>query len=172
MFKLLSAEAYLLIFKTKFKFLITLLSTFFLPITPMLITVGLFIFADTIIGLYRSFKRKDKITSKKLSNIASKTLLYESTVLLMYLLEKFIIGDFVMAFVSIPFFCTKLLAATLCLIELKSIDESIEIIKGYSIWDKFKQILKRAKSIKEELAELDFTKSKKEEDFKKEEDSI
>lgn len=147
--------------------LITVLTTitaFFLPIQPLILTVGLFIGADTVLGIYRAKKKNEPVTSRRLSNIVSKMVLYEGAVLLFFLLEKFILADFVMAFVAIPWFLTKIIAATLCLIEVKSMDESFTSIYGFSVWDKFKSYLKRSKELKDELQ--DFTSGKKENESK------
>lgn len=141
----------LTIFRGKLSVFITAIAAFLLPIQPLLLTVGLFIAADTVLGIWRANKRKEKITSRKLSNVVSKMILYQGAVLLFFALEKFILGDFVSAFVNIPWFLTKLVAATLCLIEIKSIDESFVLIYGFSVWDRFKSFLKRAKGVKDDF---------------------
>jgi hypothetical protein len=140
--------------KAKLSYVLSILAAFILPVKPLLLTVGLCIAADTVMGLYRAKKKKEKITSRKLSNVVSKMVLYQSAVLLFFILEKFLLGEFVILFVSIPLFLTKLVAATLCFIEIKSIDESYTLINGYSLWSKFKALLARAKSAKEEIEDI------------------
>lgn len=124
---------------------------FLVPIKPLILTVGICIAADTIIGIWRAKKMKEKITSRKLSNIISKMLLYQGAVILFFMIETWILGDIIGLFTKIPLLLTKLVACTLVYIELKSVDESYEIIHGYSIWDKFKEMLKRSKSIKNDI---------------------
>lgn len=136
--------------------LIALLKTFFflfitflLPIKGVMIAVGLSIFADTIIGIIKAKKLKQDITSRKLSNVISKMFLYEGAVVLLYVIDKFILGDIINLFFSIQFLATKLAAMTMIMIELKSINENYKSIVGYSMWDKFKELLTRAKDLKD-----------------------
>jgi len=152
MFKNFIDQYYILLTKAKLIYFFTIIASFLLPIKMLLLTVGAFIAADTVIGIYRAKKKKEKVTSRKLSNLVSKMVLYQSAVILFFCLEKFILGDFIHLFVDIELFLTKIVAATLCLIEIKSIDESYFILNGYSLFDKFKAILKRAKSTKDEIS--------------------
>jgi len=152
--KKIYSSFYALAMKANLSMLISIIAAFILPIKTLLITVGLCIAADTFLGIYKARKNKEKITSHKLSNVVSKMVLYQAAVILFFVLEKFILGEFVAYFIDIPFVLTKIVAATLCLIELKSMDESYTIITGYSLWDKFKTILRRAKSTKDELSDF------------------
>ena len=131
-----------------------ILLAFLAPITPLLITVGVFIVADTLMGIYRSRKRNESITSRKLSQIVNKFIIYQSAVILFFILEEFIIGDFVLIFTSIKYFLVKLMAALLCGIELMSINESYTLIYGYSLWEKCKKLITRAKYIKDEYKKI------------------
>lgn len=119
--------------------LFTIIS-FFTPIEPLIIGVGLAILADTILGIYKAKKKGEKITSRKLSQIISKLLLYQGSVLTIYCLEIFILKDFVVLFTSIQFFLTKIVAVLLTFIEIKSCSESYEAITGINLVDKAKEL--------------------------------
>ena len=131
-------------------FLITLIG-FIAPIKGLLLVVGLSIAADTIIGIYKAKKLKQKITSHRLSAVITKMLLYQSAVITSFILEKYLLGEFVLLFSSISFLLTKLLAVVLISVELKSVDESYKIITGVSLIDKAKKLLTRYKKIKKEI---------------------
>ena len=60
-------------------------------------------------------------------------------------------GEFIALFIGVPLFLIKILAATLCFIEIKSIDETIKLITGKSVWERFRELLARAKETKEEV---------------------
>lgn len=135
------------------KFLI-IVAAFLIPIKPLILTVGICIAIDTFMGIWRAKKQKENITSRKLSNIISKMVLYDIAVILFYCIEHFILSDIIAKFTDINLLLTKLVAATLVMIELKSIDESFVLIKGYSLWTKFKELLTRAKSLKGKLEDL------------------
>lgn len=143
-----------LIFTANLKYFLTIIIAFLAPIKFLLITVGLFIVADTIVGLLKAKKIKDKITSRKLSALVSKMLLYQAAIIMFFFLDKYILDEFINLFVSIPLFLTKVVAATLATIELISINENITIVTGINFWDKFKQILNRGKTLKKEFEDV------------------
>ena len=134
--------------------LVLIIIAFLAPIAPLLLTVGVFIAIDTFMGVWRARTAKEPVTSRKFSAIVSKFILYQSAIILFFILEKFVIGDFIVLFTDIPHFLVKLMAALLCGIELMSINESFIMIKGFSLWDKAKELLKRTKYIKDEFENL------------------
>jgi len=121
---------------------------FLTPIIPLLIIIGAAIFFDTIFGIICAKKRREKITSRKLSKLISKMLLYNLSVVTFFCIEKFIIGDFLKIVTDIPLVLTKLVATTLLFIESKSIIENLELITGKNYWKLFKEMLQRTKEIK------------------------
>ncbi len=135
------------------KILITL-SAFLMPIKPLMVLVGLMIFLDTIFGVWKCKKQGTKVTSKGLSAIVSKMVLYQFAVILVFALEKFMFGDFILLFTAIPLFLTKVVATLLVGIELTSISENIEEATGVNIWQKIKDMLGRAKKIKNDVNDI------------------
>lgn len=130
------------------------LGAFLLPVKPLLILVGICIFLDTIFGVWKCKKTGVKINSKGLSAIISKMVLYQSAVILFFALEKYILGDFVMIFTSIPLFLTKVIATLLVGIEITSISENIEEATGQGIWTRIKILLGRVKIVTSDIKEL------------------
>jgi fumarate reductase subunit D len=110
----------------------------FTPVLPTLLTVGFLIALDFIVGIYRAFKLGEEITSRKMGNTISKMLLYNITILSLWVFEKYILQD------AIPI--TKIGAALISITELKSIDESVEKLTGLGIWKKLVRIVKRGES--------------------------
>lgn len=108
------------------------------PVVPILLTVGTLITIDFIIGLWRAYKMKEKITSRKMGNTISKMLLYQLMILSLFLLETFILTDI------LPF--TKIAAGLISVVEIKSISESIEKVTGVNVWTKLVKIIKRGES--------------------------
>lgn len=133
---------------------------FLAPIAPLLILVGFAIGADTLFGIVRSVKKKRAITSRRLSALVSKMFLYQFAVIGMYIVDKFLIGELVTMFTAIPLVLTKLVVATLLSIELKSINENVESGFGINLWNQFKKMVRRAKSVKNDIEELDLTDNK------------
>ena len=68
--------------------LLTVISAFFLPIIGILFLIGFAILVDTFTGIWKSKKLKIKITSRGLSAVISKLLLYEIAVILFYLISQ------------------------------------------------------------------------------------
>ena len=80
--------------------------------------------------------------------------LYQGAIVLFFCIEKYILADFVGYFVDIELFLTKLVASILIFIELMSVNENYIAISGVSIWGKFKEMIRRAKEVKEEIKDL------------------
>ena len=134
--------------------LISICFAFFLPISGILIMIGVLISIDTITGIWKAKKLGDKITSRKLSAIISKLALYEITVIMFFLIDKFILNEIILTFFSVPFMLTKVTALVLASIEVMSINENYKIVKGIDLWQSMKLLFARAKEVKEDLNKL------------------
>jgi hypothetical protein len=108
------------------------------------------ILIDTVTGVYKAKKRKEKVTSRKLSQVISKMFLYQLTVITFFLLDKYLLGEFIGKFTSIPLFLTKVSAIILASIEVVSINENFTAITGKSMWTQIKLILWRAKELNDD----------------------
>ena len=140
--------------QSKLLTLISICFAFFLPISGILLMIGVLISIDTITGIWKANKIGDKITSRKLSSIISKLALYEVTVIMFFLIDKFILNDIILTFFSVPFMLTKIVALVLSSIEVMSINENYKIVKGIDLWQSMKLLFARAKDIKEDLNKL------------------
>jgi len=134
--------------------ILTVIGAFFLPISGILFLIGFAIVVDTITGIWKAKKLKIKITSRKLSAIISKMMLYEVAVIGFYLIDYFILNDIILKFFSVPLMLTKILSLILVSIEVMSINENYKEVKGIDIWQGMKNLFARAKEIKTDLNEL------------------
>jgi hypothetical protein len=116
--------------------------------------IGVLISIDTITGIWKAKKLGEKITSRKLSSIISKLALYEITVIMFFLIDKFILNEIILTFFSVPFMVTKIVALVLSSIEVMSINENYKIVKGIDLWQSMKLLFARAKEVKEDLNKL------------------
>ena len=141
----------LYILTTKFKLystkLMAIILSFFLPIVGILILIAASVILDTITGIWKAKKLKQPITSRRLSAIISKILLYEATVMLFYAMDKFLLNDIVISFFSIELLTTKILALTMVSIEVISINENYKQVKGIDLWASLKNLFARAKEV-------------------------
>lgn len=131
------------------------LIAFFAPIGGLLVLVGATIFSDTVVGLYSSYRLKTPIISKKLSRIASKMLIYEGAILLIFAMDKMIINEITAITINVPYIITKFTSLMLVSIECFSIDEKIRNFnngKGTAFY--FKQFMKLTKSLKNGYDEI------------------
>ena len=128
----------------------------FAPIYGLLIAVAAAIILDTFTGIFKSIKLNGfkSIRSRKLSNIVSKMLLYEVCVLFLFLMDKFLLNEFVVRSFGIEFMFTKICAILLMFIELVSIKENIEDAFKIEIWPMIKKLLSRAKEFKSDIDEI------------------
>jgi len=134
--------------------LIAMLGAFLMPISGLLFLVGFVIMLDTITGVWKSIKHKVPITSRGLSAIISKMLLYEVTVILFYMIDKFILNNIILQFFSVELLLTKVLSLILVSIEVMSINENYKAVKGLDLWQAMKNLFARAKEIKQQVNEI------------------
>lgn len=127
---------------------------FFAPIVGILITVLVFIMLDTFMGIWKSRKKKVPITSRGLSALISKTLLYEITVLCTYFVDYYILNSITSVLFSQELVVTKIIALTLLSIEAVSINENFKQVRGVSLWDAMKKMVSRAKEVKEDVDQI------------------
>ena len=146
----------LLITKTKLYSmqLLTVVSSFFLPISGILILIGVSVILDTLTGVWKARKLKTPVTSRKLSAIISKILLYEVTVMLFYLIDYYILNDIVLTFFSVQLLTTKILALVLVSIEVISMNENVKSVKGIDIWQSLKNLFARAKEVTQDFKDI------------------
>jgi Zn-dependent protease with chaperone function len=137
--------------KQSFTQILTVIGAFFLPISGILFLIGFAIVVDTITGIWKAKKLKIKITSRKLSTIISKMMLYEVAVIGFYLIDFWILNDIILKFFSVPLMLTKILSLILVSIEVMSINENYKAVKGIDIWQGMKNLFARAKEIKSDL---------------------
>ena len=135
--------------------IIAMLMAFFAPIQGIMFTVGFLIICDTIFGIWKAKRLNEKITSRGLSKIISKMFLYEGTIIMFFLIDKFILGDILFRLVSIEWLLTKVVALVLASIEIFSIDENYRAVKKYGLWHAFKRLVARGKDVKAELKDFD-----------------
>ena len=137
--------------KTYIVYFLTTLLLFFAPIQGLLISVGTAIALDTIFGISKSIKLGDKITSRKLSNIVSKFVLYEAAVVLIFTIDTLLLGEFLRIWFSIPFLFTKIVTIILIFIEAVSIKENFEEAFNVDVFKMLKKFLQRSKEIKDDI---------------------
>lgn len=136
------------------KSFILALGSFFLPVKPLLLLVGLFICSDTILGVWAAHKRGEKINSRKLGNIIPKIILYQAAVLIGYVLDVLLLGEFINYFINIPMFITKIIAMILIFVEALSINENFENITGKNLFNSAKQLITRGINIKKDISKF------------------
>jgi hypothetical protein len=136
--------------------LLTALLLFFAPIQQLVMVVGLVILCDTFTGIYKSVKLDGwkSIRSRKLSNIISKMVLYEVSIIVLYPIDKFLLNELLLNIVSVQFFSTKIACVLLVLVELTSIKENIEEALKIDIWKTLKNFIKRAKEVSNNVDDI------------------
>ena len=136
--------------------LLAALLLFFAPIQQLVMAVGLAIMLDTFTGIYKSVKLGGwrSIRSRKLSNIISKMVLYEVSIIVLYPIDKFLLNELFLNILSVQFFSTKVACVLLILVELTSIKENIEAALKINIWQVLKKAINRANELKGDIDEI------------------
>lgn len=137
--------------KAILNYLLVSLCLLFAPIKGLLLAVGMAIALDTIMGIFKAIRINEEITSRRMSNIVSKFVLYEASILLLFVIDKFLLGEFFKLWFQIDHFFTKVVSIILIFIEMTSIKENFEIAFKLNLWQLLKKTIQRAKYIKNEI---------------------
>jgi hypothetical protein len=137
-------------------FLKTALITFLVFITPIQGLIWLISFAvgfDTIFAIYVSVKQKgiSSFSSTKLFNIVVKTFFYMGSIILAFMVDKFIFEGKVY---DIPFLSSKIITTIWLYIEIKSIDETSMKLGNKSLWVIFREVISKGKGLKKDINDL------------------
>ena len=81
-------------------------------------------------------------------------LLYQSTIILFFMIDSFILDAIMQKLFSVPFLLTKMVALTLISIEVFSIDENIKAVNKIGLFDAFKRLLARSKEVKNDIDKI------------------
>lgn len=137
-------------------YIVSSLILLFVPIYGLLIAVGAAIALDTFTGVFKSVKLRgwSSIRSRILSNIISKMALYEICILFLFVIDKYVLNEFILSWFGFTFMFTKICAILLIFIELVSIKENIEETFKVDIWALLKKAFLRAKEIKTNIGDL------------------
>ncbi len=96
-----------------------------LPIRPVMIAVSILVIADFVTGIWAAKKEKQRITSNALRRSVAKTLAYQSTVIVAFIIEKYLLD-------GMP--VVKVVAGLIAITEGKSFFENIHRITGIDFW--------------------------------------
>lgn len=123
------------------------------PVKIFLIIIGLFVLLDTIFAIYTTIKLNglSSFRSNKLFNIVIKTFFYMGTIILSFLIDKFIFEGVIF---GVNLLLVKCITLLFCYIELKSIDETSIKFGNKSIWVLIKELINKGKELKKDLEEV------------------
>lgn len=141
---------------------VSIIATFLTPIAGLLWLMLFFVVLDTAFGIYSSIKLEGikSFKSHKLFNIVIKLFFYLMTIIMSFLINKYILPE---TLFGIQFLIPKIITALWCYIEIKSIDESSMKLGNKSFWVLIKEMISKLKGIKSDLNELIEDKKDKEE---------
>lgn len=129
--------------------------SFLLPVQPLLICIFICTLVDAGFGIWASKKNNVKITSKRATHTLIKLLVYGTLVIIVFILDKLILGEFLRIFSDIENFGTKVTAILIVANEIYSVDEKLRgVNEGKGLYFYFKRALSAAKKVKSEVNEL------------------
>lgn len=136
------------------KSLILTILGFLTPISGLLMLVGFFVVADTILAVYTTIKLNGyhSFKSHKLFNIVVKTFFYLGSVFLAFLVDKFIIQTNII--LGIDLLISKTISLLWVYIEFKSMDETSQKLGNRPIIYLIKEMINKGKEIKQDINEI------------------
>ena len=125
---------------------------FFAPIYVMVFLVGLSTIVDTCFGIWKAKQLGENVTSKACRHgLVPKIRSYVLIVLVLFVADSYIVNELTKLFIDVEFVSTKLISLALIAIEVKSMDESFQKVKGYSFIGKLFSNLRNIKKVKDEF---------------------
>lgn len=103
-----------------------LLAAFLAPIATVIFAVIFLIFVDFITGILASIKEKQNITSSAMSRTIAKTFVYCTTIIVTYVVHKYLLVGF-------DFPVESIVSGFIALTEMKSILENLNRISNHSV---------------------------------------
>lgn len=103
-----------------------LVAAFLAPIATVIFAVLFLIFVDLITGILASLKEKQRITSSAMSRTIAKTFVYCTTIIVTYVVHKYLLVGF-------DFPVESIVSGFIALTEMKSILENMDRISNHSV---------------------------------------
>ncbi len=123
---------------------------FIAPIYPLMATVITFILADALLEVINSFKNH-QFCPTFVKRLVLKFLSYNICLIIIYVLEVNLLGEFVKMIIGVPLLITKVISVGLIWLELNSIDENFYKITGKRFVTEFKKMIIFGKKFKNEI---------------------
>lgn len=102
------------------------IATVFAPIKSVIITAGILVIADLVLGIMAARHRKEPITSAGFRRSITKVFIYEIAIMLAYITETYLTGP------DVP--VSKIVSGFVGITELKSVIENLNELSGDSIF--------------------------------------
>lgn len=142
---------------TFFEAVINFILAIILPVGVYLLIIGGLMFVDTLLGLYRVKKNKEKfIWSKFFKGLITKMYVYTPIIVCVYWMDFHLLNDIVKLFINVDLLFTKLASLILSSTEITSINKNFKAVTGKSLLDRLRNVVKVAHSVKNEIN--DFSK--------------
>jgi len=125
--------------------------TFLTPINGLLGLLFLAVLIDTLFAIYIAVKQRGWSAFQSVilrKGIGAKLLFYLGTVILAFLIDKYIIGA--SAF-RIPYLLSKAISSIWIYVEVKSIDETSMKMGNRSIWVIIREMIQKLANLKKEI---------------------
>ena len=113
-------------FSGALKSIALLVAAFLAPIATVIFAVMFLIFVDLITGILASMKEKTTITSSAMSRTIAKTFVYCTTIIVTYVVHKYLLVGF-------DFPVESIVSGFIALTEMKSILENMDRISNHSV---------------------------------------
>lgn len=123
---------------------------FIAPIYPLMATVITFIVADAMLEVINSFKNH-QFCPTFVKRFLLKFFSYNICLIIIYVLEVNLLGEFVKMIMNVPLLLTKIVSVGLIWLELNSIDENFYKITGKRFVKEFKKLIIFGKEIRNEI---------------------
>lgn len=132
--------------------ILTTVFAVFAPIQGLILLLTMLVGIDTIFAIYVAIKLKgrNEFKSNKLFNIVIKTFFYVGSLLILFMVDKFV---FTGTLFGITFLLSKVTSLFWCYVELKSVDEKSMKLGNRSVWVILVEGVRKYHSLKKDLSD-------------------
>lgn len=136
--------------------IIAAIGAFLFPIQGLLVAVGCAILLDTGTGIFKAVKISGwrSVKSRRMSDFAGKIILYCTAIIVVYVVDYNLIGEFCKHWFSVENVFTKVVSVLLVVVELTSVKENFEEAYDKDLWLLLKKLFQRGKELKNDINEL------------------
>lgn len=142
--------------KNVFTNFIASVAVFMAPAYGFVIVIGVCIFATIFTSIWKTIKFREWSIYRKdvLSILIGKMLIYSVVILCMYIIDRLLLNELLMMWISVPLLVTKITCVILLIAEGAIIKSNVEKIFAMDLWKLIRKALRGVREISSDARDI------------------